>query len=148
MNALAKSMDAMLKLFNEAAKDLSVEKKLDEIINQNKVIIGKLAALSNSNSDFTPKQKQQPSFNFPRPSFQPAPQPNFQQPPEFQKSFNEPKLEELDELSGLKELEQQRFEEPFNKPIPRQQGPIAMPSIPFSSFREPKRKGLFGRLRQ
>src|SRR3989338_571074 len=150
MNDLAKSMDAMLKLFTAAAKDASIEEKLDEIISQNKIIIDKLAALSNSNSDFTPKQKPQPSFNFPKPSFQPAPQPRFQQPTGFQQSFREPNPRELDELPELKELEQQRFEEPFNKPqtMPGQQGPVAMPSIPFSSFNEPKRKCLFGRLRK
>lgn len=148
INALKESMDAMLKLFTEAANDIGIEEKLDEIINQNKIMIDKLAALSSNTKDFA--QKPQPSFNFPKPSFQPAPQPRFQQPPGFQQSFREPNQQEMDELPELKELEQAGFEEPFDKPqpMPRQQGPVAMPSIPFSSFNEPKRKGLFGRLKR
>ena len=143
----------MLKLFTAAAKDASIEEKLDEIISQNKIIIDKLAALSNSNSDFTPKQKPQPGFNFPNPSFQPAPQPRFQQPPGLQQSFREPNPQELDELPELKDLEQQSFEEPFDTPQlrPYQQGPVAMPSIPFKDFKEPPKprgKGLFGRLKR
>lgn len=140
MNALKEKVDFMLELFVEAAKELRVEERLDEIINQNKVIIGKLASLQ-STAIFTEKQKSpEPNFNLQKPNFQPAPQPRFQQPPGFQQSFIEPNPQELDELPELKELDQ--------PPRPYQQGPVAMPSISFSSFNEPKKKGLFGRLKQ
>ena len=54
-----------------------------------------------------------------------SPQPSFQQPPNFEPQLDQP-------------------------PIP-QQGPVAMPSIPFSDLDEPqkpKKKGLFGRLKK
>ena len=140
INALRKSMDSMLKLFTEASKDFSVEEKLDEIINQNKAIMDKLAILSNSTSYSAQKRKPQQSLNFPKPSFQPAPEQNFQQPPGFQQSFSEPKVQELDELPEFKELNE--------PPRPQRQGPIAMPSVPFSSIREPKKRGMFGRLKR
>ena len=134
INALRKSMDTMLKLFTEAAKELKVEEnmgpadvssineKLDKIIEQNKAIAEMI-------EDFTGKRKK-PLLHEPilRPDFQPppGPSPNFQHPPRF-----EPREPRLDE-----------------PPRPHQQGPVAMPSVPFSSFKESKKKGLFGRLRR
>ena len=147
INALTKSMDAMLKLFSEAAEELKVEgnggtdmtsisKKLDKIIEQNRAItemIGNLAG-----------KREKPLLHkpIPRPDFQP-PQglsPNSQQPLRFEPQVNEPKLPELDELPPS-----QQFDQP---PRPQQQGPVAMPSVPFSSIKEPKKKGLFGRLKK
>ena len=139
MNNLAKSMDTMLKLFTEAAKEIKIEdkgglegagekdfmnEKLNEIIDQNKTIAESMVAVSDMVRDFTEKQKN------PEPK---APQPNFQQPPQqpptFDESFNEPMPSQLDQ------------------PLPsQQQGPVAMPSIPFPSVEKPKKKGLFGRL--
>ncbi|MFH0868497.1 MAG: hypothetical protein V1831_04240 [Candidatus Woesearchaeota archaeon] len=148
MESIAKSMDDMLKLFTQAAGDHSVEEKLDEIINQNKLIIDHLSPAPNR--DFTQKPV---GLNLPKPNFQPT---------QFQQSFNRPVPQEMDELPELKELEHpSRFEEPpmlpqqephLEPPRPTQrQGPVAMPSIPFQSFREfpkPGKKGLFGRLKK
>jgi len=143
MNALAKSMDSMLKLFTQAVEELKYEdregslsdgkgninEKLDEIIGQNKVLADGMVAVSEMIEDLTGK-KSQVSKNF-----QP-PIPQSSMPPE--QNFQPPKLEpQLNDIPGLDQ-----------PPIP-QQGPIAMPSIPFSNLEEPKpkKKGLFGRLK-
>ena len=138
MNALTKGMDSMLRLFTEAAGELKIDegednvnKKLDEIIEQNKVIADGMITVSDMIKDFVQKQKEPEPIKV-QPSFQPpTPQPDFQQPP----------LEPLpDEPSvGLDQ-----------EPMP-QQGPVAMPTVPFSSIEEPPKptkKGLFGRLKQ
>ncbi|MDP6138602.1 MAG: hypothetical protein QGI89_00690 [Candidatus Woesearchaeota archaeon] len=139
MNNLAKSMDTMLKLFTEAAKEIKIEdkeglegagekdfmnEKLNEIIDQNKTIAESMVAVSDMVRDFTEKQKN-PEPKAPQPNFQQSPQ----QPPTFDESFNEPMSSPLDQ-----------------PPLPQQQGPVAMPSIPFPSVKKPKKKGLFGRL--
>ncbi len=148
INALRKSMDAMLKLFTEAAEEIkaeeneapadvsSINEKLDKIIDQNKAITEMIENLTG--------KRKKPLLHAPisGPNFQPlrVPPPNSQQPLGFEPKFNEPKLPELDELPPS-----QQFDQP---PRPQQQGPIAMPSVPFSSIKEPKKKGLFGRLRR
>ena len=142
MSTLTKSIDAMIKLFSQAADELkfeekeqslaggngSVNDKLDEIMDQNKAIADGMVAISDMILDLTGKQKNTlPRQTVPGPSFQPAP--NFQQPPP---QFNEP---------------MPQFDQP---PMPQQQGPVAMPSMPFSDIDEPpkpKKKGLFGRLK-
>ncbi len=138
INALKKSMDTMLKLFTEAAEEIKAEgsegpaeissmnEKLDKILDQNREIIEMIG-------DFAEKQKKTlPHEPILRPNFRPSsrPKPDFQQPPRFQESLNE--------------LESQHPSQPQR---PRHQGPVAMPSVSFPSFKEPKKKGLFGRLR-
>ncbi|MCH8004280.1 MAG: hypothetical protein IH934_06660 [Nanoarchaeota archaeon] len=128
MSALTKSMDSMLRLFKEASEELKVEekedainKKLDAVIEQNKIIADGMVTVSDMIKDFIEKQKE------PKPV--PVPEPAFQQPP-LEPSLNEPNLE-------------------LDQPMPKQ-GPVVMPSIPFSSLDEPpkpKKKGLFGRLK-
>ena len=145
INALRKSMDSMLKLFTEAAEELkaegpadilSINEKLDKIIDQNKAITEMIGA-------FTGKLGK-PLLHkpIPRPDFQPplGPNPDFQQPPGLEQEFNEPKLPELDELQPS-----QQFDQP---PRPHQQGPVAMPSVPFSSIKGHKKRGIFERLRR
>mgnify|MGYP001222334708 CR=1 FL=1 len=144
MNALAKSMDAMLKLFAQAVEELkyedreeslsggkeSINEKLDEIISQNKVLADGMVAVSEMIEDLTGK-KSQVSKNLQPPMPQPPipPEQNFQPP------TPEPQLNDLPELD--------------QPPRSSRQGPVAMPAIPFSDFKEPKpkKKGLFGRLK-
>lgn len=145
INTLKKSIDTMMELFTEAAKEIKVEgsegpveissmnEKLDKILDQNREIIEMIGS-------FTGKPKPQQSFNFQKHGFQPAPKQNFQQYHGFQQQFNEPRLQELDELPELKKLDY--------PPRPNQQGPIAMPSIPFPNIEGHKKKGLFGRLKR
>ena len=139
MNALTKSMDSMLRLFTQTAEELKIDegednvnKKLDEIIGQNKIIADGMVTVSDTIKDFIEKQKEPEPIQVPQSSFQPAaPKPNFQQP----------SLEPLPNESDLG-LDQE--------PMP-QQGPVAMPTVPFSSIEEPpkpKKKGLFGRLKK
>lgn len=141
MDALTKSIDAMLKLFIQAADELkfeekerllaggkdSVNEKLDEIINQNKVLADGMVAISDMIGDLAGKQKNTaPRQNFQQPNFQQG----FQQPQQFPPQLEQPMPQ-------------------FEQPQMPQQGPVAMPSIPFSDFDEPpkpKKKGLFGRL--
>ena len=137
MSALTNSMDSMLRLFKGASEELKVEekedilnKKLDEIIEQNKIIADGIVTVSDMIKNSVQKQKEPEPMKV-QPSFQPpTPQPDFQQPP----------LESLPNEPGV-DL----------GPIP-EQGPVAMPSVPFSSLEEPpkpkKKKGLFGRLKQ
>ncbi len=152
MNSLTKSMDAMLRLFNEAAKELKTEekespinKKLDEIIDQNKTIAEGMVAISDMVKDFIEKQKKpEPWRDLPRQSFQRA-VPDFQQPQKFGPQFA-PKPQPMQapapstDLPDLDEL-----------PELNQQGPVAMPSIPFTDLEmppKPKKGGLFGRFKK
>jgi len=145
MNGMAKSMDSMLKLFTQAVEELKYEdresslsegkedinEKLDRLIDQNKAIADGVLAVSEMIEDLTEK-KGQVSKNFQQPSSQPSipPNQNFQPP--------EPQLNDIPDLDQ------------FDPPPGHQQGPVAMPSIPFSEFEEPKpkKKGLFGRLKR
>lgn len=139
LNAVANSMESMLRLFSEAAQELKIEqrespdamnRKLDEVIEQNKTIAEGMIAVSDMVKDFVEGQKSKaPQRPFPQQSQFPQNfQPSFQQPPQFQQDFPQP------------------FPS-FNEQI--QKGPVAMPSIPFSEFNpEPKKKGLFGRLKK
>ena len=136
LNAVANSMDSMLRLFSEAAQELKAEQKddihvkLNEIIEQNRTIAEGMVAVSDMVKDFIDAQKKPQSMSprqfqqsqFPQQDFQPSFQPSFQQDfsPTQYPSFNEQ----------------------------TQKGPVAMPSIPFSEFNEPKKKGLFGRLKK
>jgi len=133
MDALATSMDSMLKLFKEAAEDLKVEEKehskieenIDEVIEQNKTIAEGIVAIHDTIKDFIAKhhttQMQVQPAPLPKPNF-PPPQPNFQQPPKFEAQPRE---------------------------RPPQAGPVAMPAMPFPNLEEkPRKKGLFGRLKK
>ena len=145
MTYLTKSMDTMLKLFQNAAEDIdtdedhsSINEKLDKIIEQNKVIADGMVAISGMVKDFAEKQKNpestpQQSFQppGPEPNFPPKPEPNFQSPPNIEA--------ELNELPSPQQLE--------HPPKPSS-GPIAMPSMPFSNLEKPKKKGFFGRLKK
>ena len=64
MNALTKSMDSMLRLFTQTAEELKIDegednvnKKLDEIIGQNKIIADGMVTVSDTIKDFIEKQK-------------------------------------------------------------------------------------------
>ncbi|MBI2651022.1 hypothetical protein HYX01_00975 [Candidatus Woesearchaeota archaeon] len=152
MGVLAKSMDSMIKLFTQAAEELKIEEKeqlmprdsinakLDEIIEQNRIIADGMIAVSDMISDFVNKQKfPQPKINFPE---------NFRQP-----TFEKPNFE-----PRFNEMPMPQPNEPPNEPR-FAQGPVAMPNIPFKSFKEefkeqpkfneePKKTGLFGRLKK
>ncbi|MBI2208740.1 hypothetical protein HYU50_04550 [Candidatus Woesearchaeota archaeon] len=156
LDQLTRSMDAMLRLFTEASHEVTGEdkghekiaQKLDEVMDQNKTIAEGVVAVADMVRDFAEKQKYEPApmpRPMPRPKFpQSGPEPNFpgpdfSQPPRFEPEFNEmPKTP--------------RFEPGFNEPGP--QGPVPMPSIPFSDFNlgnlgeKPKKKGIFGRLKK
>lgn len=123
----------MLKLFRDASEDIdtddhiSIKEKLDRIIDQNKVIADGMVAISGRIKGFIEEQKKSESEFAPKPSFPPTPEPNFQPSPEMETKLDEPPTPQ--------QLNQ-----------PRQQGPVVMPSMPFSSLEKPKKKkGLFGR---
>jgi len=135
MDALTKSMDSMLKLFKEASEELKTEeredtvnKKLNEIMEQNKVIADGMVAISDMVKNFIANQKKPEPIQA-QPGFQ-GRKPDFQQPP----------------LPGLGSIPDEPLPELGQAPTP-QQGPVAMPSVPFSSLDElpkPKKKGFFG----
>ena len=147
LDQLTRSMDAMLKLFTEASHEVKgddkeheqIADKLYEIIEQNKTIAEGMIAVSDMVRDFVEKQKYKPvpmPRPMPRPNYQPSgPEPRFEQP-RFEPQFND-----MPRAPG--------FEPGFNEPGP--QGPVAMPSMPFSDFdlgEKPKKKGIFGRLKK
>jgi len=145
ISALTKGMDSMLRLFKEASEELRVEeeedatnKKLNEVIEQNKIIADGMVTVSDMIQDFIEKQKGTKPISIPKPSYRPpVSELDFQQPPPLQplpleQPLNEPDLQP-------------------NQPPKPQQGPVVMPSIPFSSLDEPpkpKKKGLFGRIKK
>jgi len=183
LNNLTSKIDAMLKLFTEAAEELKVEEKnspmdnkLDKIIDQNKTIADGIIVISEMLEDSYAKQKKMPpKQDFSEPNLQKF-EPNFNEPtkprqqafdPEYgdlleplhQESpkpvFNElqkPQQQERPELKfdDLLEPEHQEQHEPqFNEPPEfQQEGPIAMPNIPFSDIEKPKKRGLFGRFKK
>jgi len=133
MSYLTKNMDTMLKLFKDAAEDIdtddhsSINEKLDRITEQNKVIADGMVAISGMVKDFIEKQEKPELNSAPKPSFTPTPEPNFQPTPDLPTDLDEPPIPQQQNQS-------------------RQQGPVAMPSIPFPSLEKPKKKkGLFGR---
>lgn len=146
MDALKSSMDAMLKLFTQASEELKLEEegplngnkssmneKLNQIIDQNKSIAEGIVTISEIVEDFAGKQKSK---------LRPIPEPDLQFPPINEQELQQPpKFEpEFGDLPSPQQLNP--------PPRPSQKGPIAMPSIPFSSLGKPKKRGLFGRLKQ
>lgn len=152
MDTLAKSVDAILKLFIQASEELkfeekerilmngedSVNEKLDRILDHNKAIAEGMIAISEMIQDLGGKPrrpipnpiKQEPIFHPPRP------EPNFNVPPMSEPNFDMPPAPE------------RQFDMP---PGPKQQGPVAMPSMTLSDIEKsikPKKKGLFGRLKK
>ena len=115
--------------------------KLDEIIDQNGAIAEGVVAVSDMIADSSNKReiKVMPAPKpIPSPMFQQGGQESSQNMPRFEPEFNE-----------------QEFNQPvqspprFNQPMP--QGPVPMPSFPFSDFEleeKPKKKGIFGRLKK
>lgn len=155
LEQLTRAMDSMLRLFTEAAGEVKgddkehgqIVEKLDEVIEQNKTIAGGMVAVSDMVRDFVERQQYRPvpvPRPMPRPNY-PMPEPNFPGPrfqgpmqePDFSKQGFEPEFDEPMQPPG------------FNEPGP--QGPVPMPSIPFSDFdlgEKPKKKGIFGRLKK
>jgi len=132
MNTLTKSIDSLLKLFTKTAEELkheeespgnlkAIDEKLNEVIEQNKTIAEGVVAISDSVNDFIENQRSRPrqqSF-YPRPGFSPPKAP-------------EPMIQQTSP----------KF------PEPQDQGPVPMPSMPFSDFgKKPKKKGLFGKFK-
>lgn len=153
LNAVANSMESMLRLFSEAAQELKIEqnqgpealhRKLDEIIEQNKTIAEGMIAVSDMVKDFVDGQKgRQPMpQQMPRPKMpQQFPGAQSQQfPQDFQPSFQQPPFSQ-----PMQDFSPEPFPQ-FNDQAPK--GPVAMPSMPFSEFDAPKKKGLFGRLKK
>jgi hypothetical protein len=141
MSALTNSMNSMLKLFSEAADELKLEEKqgtgvskrldpidekLETIISQNKVIAEGMVAISDMIKDIIDKKHKPMPKPFARPEFNPE-----FKPPEPFPSFDQG----------------QGFDHGARGPGP--QGPVPMPSMPFSNLepKKPKKKGLFGRLK-
>ena len=148
MNKLTATMDSMLKLFTQAAEELKLEekeesdtaRKTDSIIKmlegikyQNNTIAEGVVTVSDMIKEHKEEHKEHPSLEKhefgkpsfgtqpPEPSFQHPPEPSFQQPPKLEPSFSQLK----------------------------QTGPVPMPTIPFPELeKEPKKKGLFGRLKK
>jgi hypothetical protein len=140
MGALTRSMEGMLQLFTEAAQELNIEnreeetvmdklapitKKLDTIIEQNKTIAEGIITISDMIGDMVSSRKSRPEQSFRpahTPSFSGMPEPNF--PPQDRPA-----------PPG------QMFPPPGTRP---------MPSMPFESLQmdEPRKKGLFGRLKK
>lgn len=145
MDSLTKSIDSMLKLFTQAVEEMKYEgkeeplaanssmvnQKLDKIIGQNRIIADGIITIS----DMVKGAKQKPAPRQNAPQQQQNFQPSFNPGQNFQPSFNpQPDFQQLPQ-----------FDEP---PKPNYNGPVAMPAAPFSSFDEPKKKGLFGRLKK
>ena len=133
MSYLTKNMDTMLKIFKDAAEDIdtddpsSIKEKLDKIIEQNKVIADGMVAISGMVKNFIEEQNKSELNSTPKPSFTPTPEPNLQPTPDLVTDLDEPPIPQQQNQS-------------------RQQGPVAMPSIPFPSLEKTKKKkGLFGR---
>ena len=142
LDQLTRAMDAMLRLFTEASQEVKgddkeheqIAEKLDEVMEQNKTIAEGMVAVLDMVGDFVEKQKYKPV-----PMPRPMPRPNYPMPgpePGF-----EPQFSDMPRAPG--------FEPGFNEPGP--QGPVPMPSMPFSDFdlgEKPKKKGIFGRLKK
>lgn len=152
MNKLTATMDSMLKLFTQAAEELKLEekeesetaRKTDSIIKmlegikyQNNTIAEGVVTVSDMIKEHKEEHKEPSSLEkheFGKPSFDTQPpEPSFQHPePSFQQvgkpSFHQPSTS----------FSQQK-----------QTGPVPMPTIPFPELeKEPKKKGLFGRLKK
>ena len=174
INTLTKKVDAMHKSINETPHkfkvgrdDGSINEKFDKLLEQNNIIAGGIVAISKMIEDFTEKrEKPVPRQDFSKPSFQPPKsKPSFNEPPTLQQQeLSRPKLDQSPKPQQQK-FEPTSNEPPFQKqkppesrfddllpsnpelpepPSPQQQGPVAMPSIPFSNIEKPKKKGLFG----
>ena len=150
-------MDSMLRLFTEAAQEVKgsdkeheqIVDKLDEVIEQNKTIAEGMVAVSDMVRDFVEKQKYRPvpvPRPMPRPNYpMPGPEPNFPGPG-FQGPMQEP---DFSKPGFGPEFDEPMQPQRFNETGP--QGPVPMPSIPFSDFdlgEKPKKKGIFGRLKK
>jgi len=165
MSSLSKSMDSMLKLFTEAADELKLDskgehelahhlnplnKKLDEIIDQNKTIAEGMVAIHDAVSEFVINsgnvqnslqvaKPQAPSPQVGMPS-QSVPSQEYPTPPKF------PGQQYPGFQNGPSSV-------PDIPPVPGG-GPVAMPSMSLDDFdgkipNEPvKKKGIFGRLKK
>lgn len=147
MDSLTKSIDAMLKLFTQAVEEMKygekeevfagknnlINTKLDKILEQNQIVAEGIVTISDMIKDIGGKPKPVPRQNMPQ---QQIPQPAFNPGPNFQPSFSPP--------TNLQQFGPQ-FDEP---PRPKYDGPVAMPVAPFPSLGNPKKKGLFGRLKK
>ena len=157
LEQLTRSMDSMLRLFTEAAHEVKgsdkeheqIVDKLDEVIEQNKTIAEGMVAVSDMVRDFVEKQKYRPvpvPRPMPRPNYpMPGPEPDFPEP-RFQGPMQEP---DFSKPGFGPEFDEPMQPQRFNEPGP--QGPVPMPSIPFSDFdlgEKPKKKGIFGRLKK
>lgn len=137
LDQMARALDSMLKLFNEAAQDVKSEGreesklagKLDELIDQNKTIAQGMVSVYDMVNEFISRQRQGPQ----PPNFQ---QQRMQMPdPDFGMPFDEPRP---------------MAPQPRPMPNPGMKGPVPMPSMPFSDFgmgKPEKKKGIFGRLK-
>jgi len=162
VDKLTKSMDSMLRLFKEASEDLKIDeeedatnKKLNEIIEQNKIIAEGMVTVSDMVKDFIEKQNGTNLVSNPKPSYRP-PVSDFdiqQSPPLQSPPLQSPPLQSPPLQSPP--LQSPPLQSPSNQPgLPDEvppvppQGSVVMPSIPFSSLDEPpkpKKKGLFGK---
>jgi hypothetical protein len=139
-------MDAMLKLFTEAAHELRVEEneksirymrdKLDKILEHDTVIAEGMVAIS----DMLKGMQEKHSLSATRPRSMSKPR----QPPQPEPHFRqqEPRFRQEPDFFGPPGMGQ-----PPRMAMPK--GPVAMPSIPFPDLEEePKKKGLFGRFKK
>ena len=132
ISSMTRSMDAMLRLFSEAAEELKIEgkrdvgiaekldplgKKLDEVIEQNMTIAHGIVTISDMINNLVEKEKPKPV-------------------PEPKHGFSEP-------LFSSTLTPEQPVDQQIQKP-----GPVAMPAMPFSNLGEEPKKGLFGRLKK
>jgi len=149
LDQLTRAMDSMLRLFTEASQEVKgddkeheqIAEKLDEVMEQNKTIAEGMVAVLDMVGDFVERQNQKPAS---MPMQRPMPRPNYPPPgpePGFGMPRFEPQFSDIPRAPG--------FEPGFNEPGP--QGPVPMPSMPFSDFdlgEKPKKKGIFGRLKK
>tara|TARA_Y100000310_G_C20668591_1_gene809012 strand:- start:642 stop:1187 length:546 start_codon:yes stop_codon:yes gene_type:complete len=141
LDKLTISMDSMLRLFEEAAKEVKIEEKdessipnqLRAIIEQNKIIAEGMVTVSDMVKEFIEHHGHRPA---PRPSFPPHPEPHFQ-PPRIPEPNLQPPRAPPPNFEHLPPI------------APKAPGPVAMPAMPFPDLDEkPKKKGLFGRLKR
>ena len=146
MSKLTEQMNSMVGLFKTAAEEMRLEEKddhfvakkieplvdkLNEIVEQNKIIAEGMVAVADMIKEYMERKNERPrSFLRPEPGFKPFEPPE----PEFPK-FDEPI--------------------PRKEPMPRHTPPRPMPSMQMPSMPEPfpfeeqkKRKGLFNKFKK
>jgi hypothetical protein len=133
MSTLSKSIESMLKLFGEAVEELKFEDREEALSGGKDTVNQKLDRIMNQNKviadGIVAVSEMIEDLNGKKSQVSNT-QPRFQPPMAQDPGFQQPQ---------------------FDQPPQPEQGPVAMPNIPFSNLDappKPKKKGLFGRLKK